>query len=580
MTGKAPKEKPAKIKPKPVVKARQLDPEAVLSLKKGKWIHFGKRPFDCPSRYSKMINEMVSEGLKQRGPPERCRNCFRVILVKSWNGGKNAKRLAEAINYYINLSQKGELKLPVGGDLGRPAEKVKTVGKAAEVPKSISRRRAEAPAADELVAVFYFESEKQRDEFRSILEGDHEGIEGLEDRGVKAEIKRGRACMRIRTVYPEFFEEAAKERGRMRREVGKEHLATMADKFSGYQAEGVPKEPAAEIRMKPAIQRKVEFAKRPPEARGPDRMEERRIEEILRLERQRFDKARRLGRRGKEIGVRVPPPTPRARRPKRKEVPSAEREPWIRFRRGLEGFFAFFGTFLLIYGFVGAYGLMGSSPDLAALVGLAVAVALGVTITIGVLLGADSRVKAVGGNVFTATGLSLLIYCILTTYGLIGATPLIENALWLGIMMAIGVFITLTGIPLICGQGYDERKVWGNVFTVAGFGALGAFVFAVHGLVGKALQLGNLVWPFIMVAISGFLILKGSPLALEHKDRTRMAWVAVILGTAASIGLYCVFRARDMGSRILETVNGIWLATLIVIFSLLLLWGIKLVRER
>lgn len=542
MTGKASKGKSAKTEPKPVIKTPQLDPEAVLSLEKGEWIHFGRRPFDCPSKYSKLVNEMVSEGLEQRTPPERCRNCFRVVLVEPWDG-KNAKRLAEAINYYMNLSRKGELKLPVGGDLGRPEEKAKTVGKAAdeEGSRSISRRRATGtPAADELVAVFYFESEKQRDGFRSILEGGHESIEGLEDRGIKAGIKGGSACRRIRDTYHEFFEG-------MRRKVGEKQLAAMAAKFST----GVPKGPAAETPTKPAIQKKVEFARRPE-------------------------------RREKKMGFRVPSPAPKAERPK--EVPSAGGFA-PRHRAGLrtawEGALAATGLTLLISSFIVSYGLIGKAPEPSNVAGVAILIAIGVVPTVFCRRGCSDVVRMGGGSAFAATGLGLLLFSFLATYGLMWETLQLANVVWPGVMIAVGALLTVAGIQMIRELGDDARKAWGSAFVAAGLGALVLCVLVAYDLMGRALQWANVVWLGIMIAVGAFAAWEGFPLVLEPKDRVRLAWEGAFMAAGIGTLVSCVVPARGLLNKTLETANAVaWLSVLIVIGTFLLASGIGWVRER
>ena len=529
------KEKLAKVPavqgPKPWVKTPQLDPEAVLSLEKGKWIHFGRRPFDCPrecSRGLKGIN--VEWGIRPTAssrPPERCRNCFRVILVEPWNG-KNAKRLAEAINYYADLSRKGELKLPVGGELGRPEGK-----------------------ADELVAVLYFESEKQRDGFRLILEGGREGIEGLDGRGIKAEIKSGSACRRIRDTYLKFFEEAAKERRRMRREIGKKHLTVMADKFSGDRVEaGVPKEPAG-MPAKPAIRKKAEFTRRPE-------------------------------RREKKTWGRVPSPAPKAERPK--ELPGAGRGPVV-YRTGLrtawEGVLAGTGLALLISSFIVSYGLIGRAPEPSNVAGVAILISIGAIPTLFCRRGCSDIVRMGGGSAFAAAGLGLLLFSFLATHGLMWETLKLANVVWLGVMIAVGALLAAAGIQMIRELRCNARKAWGSAFAGAGLGTLVICVIVAYDLMGRALQWANVAWLGIMMAVGAFAAWEGFPLVLEPKDRIRLAWEGAFMAAGIGTLISCVIPARGLLDKTLETANVVaWLSILIVSGTFFLASAIERARER
>jgi hypothetical protein len=252
---------------------------------------------------------------------------------------------------------------------------------------------------------------------------------------------------------------------------------------------------------------------------------------------------------------------------------------WASFIVGIENALVFLGLAILLYGFANAYGLMGTNPDLGVLGVIAISITLGMSFAMLTLRRADAKVRAVGGNVLAATGLGLLIYCLLTTYGLMGAAPQLGNAPWLAIMMGIGLSITVAGIKLIRELEANDREVWGNVFAVAGFVALGFSAIAVHGLVGRAPQLGNLTWLAVMLAISGFLMSRGWAMALEHKGRTLLAWGGVLLGSAVLVALYCLYRANNLQGRLAEVANWFWLAMLIPIFLLLLLQGFKLVHK-
>lgn len=249
------------------------------------------------------------------------------------------------------------------------------------------------------------------------------------------------------------------------------------------------------------------------------------------------------------------------------------------YRQGFEFFFTILGLSLLAGGSFLARGLMGSTPNLALLILPAVAIAVGVVSAVSALWGADSKARAIGGHAFTAVGMGLLIFSLMTAYERMGAPPQLGNVPWISIMIAIGVFTTLMGISLVHELGIDNREAWGNVLAATGFVSLLFFVFAVRGLVGRAPAPENIVWLSIMISIAGFLMWKGFLLALEHKGRTGKAWGVIFLVAAVPTLICSILLAKDISYGTIETVNLAWLGVLLAVFSFLLVKGIGRVRE-
>jgi hypothetical protein len=82
-----------------------------------------------------------------------------------------------------------------------------------------------------------------------------------------------------------------------------------------------------------------------------------------------------------------------------------------------------------------------------------------------------------------------------------------------------------------------------------------------------------------MISIAGFLMWKGFPLALERGGRTGKAWGGVFLVAAVPILICGILMARDISYGAIGTVNLTWLGMLLAVFSFLLAWGIRRVRE-
>jgi hypothetical protein len=279
--------------------------------------------------------------------------------------------------------------------------------------------------------------------------------------------------------------------------------------------------------------------------------------------------------------VRIPSPV---LRPKRKEVPSAERGP-AGHRAGLrtawEGVLAAAGLTLLISSFLVSYGLIGKAPEPSNVAGVAILIAIGAIPTVFCRRGCSDVVRIGGGSAFAAAGLGLLLFSFLATHGLMWETLQLSNAVWLGVMIAVGALLAAAGIPMIHGLGDNARKAWGSAFAAAGLGALVICVIVAYDLMGRALQWANLVWLGIMMAVGAFAAWEGFPLVLEPKDRIRLAWEGAFMAAGIGTLVSCVIPARGLLNKTLETANAVaWLSILMVIGTFLLASGIGWVRER
>ncbi len=298
----------------------------------------------------------------------------------------------------------------------------------------------------------------------------------------------------------------------------------------------------------------------------------------------RVPEAGRAERGEKKMGVRVPSPAPHAGRPKGREVPDAGRGP-AGHRAGLrmawEGVLAAAGLILLISSFIVSYGLIGKAPEPSNVTGVAILIAIGAIPTLFCRRGCSDVVRIGGGSAFAAAGLGLLLFSFLATHGLMWETLQLSNAVWLGVMIAVGALLAAAGIPMIHGLGDNARKAWGSAFAAAGLGALVICVIVAYDLMGRALQWANLVWLGIMMAVGAFAAWEGFPLVLEPKDRIRMAWEGAFMAAGIGTLVSCVVPARGLLNKTLETADAVaWLSVLMVIGTFLLAKGIGRVRER
>jgi len=248
-------------------------------------------------------------------------------------------------------------------------------------------------------------------------------------------------------------------------------------------------------------------------------------------------------------------------------------------RMAWESVLAATGLTLLISSFLVSYGLIGKAPEPSNVAGVAILMAIGVIPTVFWQRGSSDMVRIGGGSTFAAAGLGLLIFSFLATYGLMWETLQRANVVWLGAMIAVGVLLTVTGIPMIHELGDNARKAWGSAFAAASLGALVLCVLVAHDLMGRALQWANGVWLGVMIAVGAFAAWEGFPLVLEPKDRIRMAWEGAFMAAGIGTLVSCVIPVHGLLNKTLETANAVaWLSILIVIGTFLLAKGIGLVR--
>lgn len=245
-----------------------------------------------------------------------------------------------------------------------------------------------------------------------------------------------------------------------------------------------------------------------------------------------------------------------------------------------EGSLMLGGLGLLIYSFLKAYGQMGVAPVMENVGGLIALIALGAALAVIGLRGAINEVEVFVGNAFGAAGLGLLMFSFLRTYELMGQTPQLANLVWLSIMIAAGVFLTVKGIPAMHELRVNGRKAWGSAFAGASLSALVLSILTIQGQVGKAPQLANVVWPSIMAFLGAFLVREGFPLVREPKDNIRTAWEGAFMVAGIGTVILIVLTLVNLVNRTLELANTwVWLIMLAVICLFLLAKGIGLVRE-
>jgi len=308
----------------------------------------------------------------------------------------------------------------------------------------------------------------------------------------------------------------------------------------------------ATIRTKPAVQKKVKSARRLPEAGRRER---------------------------KKVPMRIPvAPPPSPRRKTHRET--LGRGPRVSHRMAWESVYAGAGLAFMIFSFLLAYSLIGKAPASANLAAVAILMAMGAIPTVFWLRGSSDMVRIGGGTAFAAAGLGLLISSFLATYGLLWETLQLANGVWLGVMIAVGVLLTVTGIPMLHELGNTARKVGGSAFATASLGALVLCVLAVHDSMGRALQPSSLVWLGVMIAVGAFAAWEGFPLVLEPKDRIRMVWEGAFMTAGIGTLVSCVVPVLGLRNGTLEPVNAVvWVIMLLVISAFLLAKGIELVRE-
>jgi len=282
--------------------------------------------------------------------------------------------------------------------------------------------------------------------------------------------------------------------------------------------------------------------------------------------------ARRPERREKKTWGRVPSPAPKAERPK--ELPGAGRGPAVHrtgLRTAWEGVLVGTGLALLISSFIVSYGLIGRAPEPSNVAGVAILIAIGAIPTLFCRRGCSEVVRKGGGSAFAAAGLGLLLFSFLATRGLMWETLQLSNVVWLGVMIAVGALLAAAGIQMIRELGDGARKAWGSAFAAAGLGALVICVIVAYDLMGRVLQWANLVWLGIMMAVGAFAAWEGFPLVLEPKDRIRLAWEGAFM--AASIGtlISCVVPVRGLLDKTLETANAVAWLSILVVIGTFLL---------
>lgn len=245
-----------------------------------------------------------------------------------------------------------------------------------------------------------------------------------------------------------------------------------------------------------------------------------------------------------------------------------------------ESFLVLFGLGLLISSFLLACNQMGIVPTAENIWSMGTLIALGVTVTFIGLRGAIDRVRALGGTTFGASGLGLLVFSFLKTYELMGQTPESANLVWLLVMITIGGFLTLRGIPVMRELGVRDRKTWGSMFVAFGLIALFLSTLTIYGQIGETPRSENVTWPFIMMFLGTFLFLKGFPLVREPKDNIRTVWESGSLAIGILAAILLVRAAVDLNSGTSELLTNtwVWMIILFLICVVLLAKGIELVR--
>lgn len=241
-----------------------------------------------------------------------------------------------------------------------------------------------------------------------------------------------------------------------------------------------------------------------------------------------------------------------------------------------------FGLGLLIFSFLLAYNQMEMVPTAENIWSVVTLIALGMIVAFIGLRGAIDRVKALGGTTFGASGLGLLVFSFLKTYELMGQTPESANLVWLSVMITVGGFLTLRGIPVIRELGVRDRKTWGSMFVAFGLMALSLSTLTIYGQIGETPRSENVTWPFVMMFLGAFVFLKGFPLVREPKDNIRTVWESgsLAIGILAAILFARATVDLNSGSSGLLLANTwAWMTMLFVICVVLLAKGIELVRR-